>query len=483
MNRRLVTGLLICVYLCSIGIGLYAVFRDYTYDDPFITYRYADNLARGLGFVYNPGERVLSTTTPLLTLLLAVLAPIWSDLPHLANLIGSFCIAAGGLFLWDLSRSWKTPEVGWVGLALYPTFPLISSTLGSETPLYLALCLGAFAFYARQRYLWTALCAALAILARPDGALVAALLVIHYLYQFRTRQADRKAFPWRAVGLFLAITLGWVVFAWAYFGSPLPATLAAKQHQGMMAISQKFAAGLWTVLKGYRGWNYRAEAVLAAFGVGFAVWRARQWGLLVSWTGLYFGAYSLLGVSRYYWYYTPLVPGVIVLVGLGVSFLNQRWSKPISRPVMATFCRGLTISLVLLLLVAQARPLWSHRRPADPRYKIYRAVGEWLQANTLPGAAAGMLEVGVIGYYAHRPVVDFAGLIQPAVAAQLQRDTTYDDAAFWAVNHYRPDYLVLFPNVFPRLEGYIADRCDLVVTFLGVEYGYSQDIWIYACDR
>ena len=40
-------------------------------EDAFITFRYARNIAQGLGFVYNPGERVLGTTTPLQTLLLA----------------------------------------------------------------------------------------------------------------------------------------------------------------------------------------------------------------------------------------------------------------------------------------------------------------------------------------------------------------------------------------------------------------------------
>src|SRR5687767_9880728 len=44
------------------------------YDDAFITYRYARNLAEGLGMVYNPGapwEPVLGTTTPGYTVLLA----------------------------------------------------------------------------------------------------------------------------------------------------------------------------------------------------------------------------------------------------------------------------------------------------------------------------------------------------------------------------------------------------------------------------
>ena len=35
-----------------------------SYDDAFITYRYAYNLATGQGFVYNPGEWFMGTTAP-----------------------------------------------------------------------------------------------------------------------------------------------------------------------------------------------------------------------------------------------------------------------------------------------------------------------------------------------------------------------------------------------------------------------------------
>lgn len=42
-----------------------------TLDDAYITYRYTRNILAGNGFVFNPGERELGTTTPLYTLLLA----------------------------------------------------------------------------------------------------------------------------------------------------------------------------------------------------------------------------------------------------------------------------------------------------------------------------------------------------------------------------------------------------------------------------
>src|SRR5207249_3597690 len=60
-------------------------------DDPYVTYRYAENLLAGLGPVYNPGEPVLSTTALGYGLLLAVLklALPWAALPALSNAVSA----------------------------------------------------------------------------------------------------------------------------------------------------------------------------------------------------------------------------------------------------------------------------------------------------------------------------------------------------------------------------------------------------------
>ncbi len=509
------------LYLLTATSLIYTIFNYCTYDDPYITYRYAGNLASGLGFVYNPGVRVLSTTTPLFTLLLASFAYLRVDLPHLAGLVGAISLAMGGLFLWDLAHSWKSPLVGWVGLTLYPTFPLLLNTLGSETPLYLALCIGAFAFYARRRYLLTAGLAALAALARPDGLLVAVVLAADYILQrVATQPPGRHSpIPWRAVILFLGITLAWTIFAWVYFGSPLPVTLVAKQNQGAMSISQRFFPGFLTILNWYTSWPYKLEALLATVGVIFMVWRVRSWMLFIAWSVLYFAAYSILGVSRYFWYYAPLVPGFVVLVGLGltvigrqlavinklrqstrpgsvngdqrsmnsdqVSDTHRRWSSVLRLSAirfLSTAFRFLATALLVLLALAQVQGLWLIRQRPDTRFAIYRAVGGWLEANTPSHTSVGALEVGIIGYYARRPMVDFAGLIQPDVGAHLTTHTTYEDAALWAVERYHPDYLVLPQSVLPRLEqAYAAKDCTPIKSFDGKAYGYSQNMVIYSC--
>jgi len=312
------------LYIGLVTGALFVAFRWWGYDDPYITYRYAENLRHGIGFIYNPGERVLSTTTPLFALLLALLGNILSDLPQLANLIGGLSLALGSLFLWDLAHSWKSPLVGWAALLLYPSFPLMLSTMGSEIPLYLSFCLGAFASYTRQRYHLAALSSALAVLTRPDGALVVVILIADYLLH------QQRPIPVKSLLLFLSLTLPWVVFSWGYFGSPVPVTLVAKQHQASMTISQHFAPGLWTIVGWYSGhWHYRAEAVLSLLGVVFLVRRARTWLLFLAWPMIYFIAYSALGVSRYFWYYAPLVPGFIAAIGLGARGLVDLFARGI----------------------------------------------------------------------------------------------------------------------------------------------------------
>ena len=58
----------------ALGAVAWIAFRVHTgivLEDALITFRFAENLATGRGFAFNPGEPVLGTTTPAFTLLLA----------------------------------------------------------------------------------------------------------------------------------------------------------------------------------------------------------------------------------------------------------------------------------------------------------------------------------------------------------------------------------------------------------------------------
>ena len=103
----LVLALLAC-------LQAFRVFQGYVFEDAYITYRYADNLAAGHGFVFNPGERVFGTTTPLYTLVLAGLARLGLDIPTAGAFLSGLCVAGTALAgAWLLRRGGR-PELGLV---------------------------------------------------------------------------------------------------------------------------------------------------------------------------------------------------------------------------------------------------------------------------------------------------------------------------------------------------------------------------------
>jgi hypothetical protein len=187
--------------------------------------------------------------------------------------------------------------------------------------------------------------------------------------------------------------------------------LAAKQHQGSMAISQQFYAGFSNIVDWYTTWPYMIELAFAVVGFVFALWRGRAWFFFWMWTVVYFVSYSVLEVSGYFWYYAPLVPGFLVAVGVGIeavchlpsafsrlsietskqpSTLSDQQSEAdnVNSRTQGKWLSGNQVanvlSLVLLgfLLIAQGSDVLTTRLKRDTRYVIYRAVGEWLNINT-----------------------------------------------------------------------------------------------------
>lgn len=461
------TLMLVCV-VAGLTLLLFLGLADYGYDDPFITYRYARNLIEGRGFVYNVGLRVQSTTTPLYTLLLTLLGHVWSDLPRLSNLLSAVSLETGALFLYLLSQRLGQPAAGAGAALLFGLSPLLLSTFGAETCFYTMLGLGAFYFYATDCFNLAALFAALMTLTRADGILVAVALGLHYLIA-------RRQIPWRQILLYGLTIAPWYLYAWAFFGSPFPTTLFTKQQQATMLISDSFGQGLLKLLHNYgKVPLYRLYALFIILGAGWvASARAWKWGPLLLWTGLYLLAYVILGVSRYFWYYGPLAPAVALLASLGlVAFLRwaaRRWH--LARP----YTPALLILGLLLLLAPQAKSTVYRLQHSDQREVFYKKTGEWLAANTPPGATVGALEVGIIGYYARRPIIGFAGLIQPEVAKRMTPETTYDNTTLWAVQNYHPDYLVIPGGLFPEMiqSEWFTEEYEIVNQLFGIGYALN----------
>jgi len=476
------------VYLISIILTIHLVllFHNWSYDDPYITYRYAYNLAHGRGFVYNPSDKVLSTTSPFFAVLLSIPSLFFDDISKVAIGIGCVSLGVSGYLFWVLGKKLQLPVVGWVGLFLLPLFPLPITTISSETPLYLAFVLASIVMYISQKYFLTSIFCAVLIFLRPDGVLLAILLTLHWvLSRIKRLGISGTLKDFKNVGIipFLVFIILNIIFwgsIWLYFGSPIPVTLYAKQKQGLMSISQKFFPGFISLIKDYTKTPvYIIEAILATLGIPILFARYRKVSLLIGWTIIYFAAYSILGVSRYFWYYAPLVPGFIFLVGLGIQSI-WNWGETLTDQYKL-IVKVITTILIIGLIFNQGLNVLKLSHNRDVRIEIYKAAGKWLNENTHVNDKVGALEIGIIGYYSDRYMIDFAGLLQPSVASKLKTESTYEDTASYAIETYKPEFIVLHKNIFPNLEQQLKNQCVQVKSFNAKKYRAKYNMTILKC--
>ncbi len=307
LTRQSSIFVILLVAQALLALLLTAGLHTLAIDDAFVTYRYAANLAHGLGFVYNPGEHVLSTTAPLYGLLLSLPALLALPLPLVSNVLGGLSIGAGAALLAATSRRRGPALVTWLAGLLYLLSPLLWLALGMETAFYLLLVLAAFLASDRDRPGWAGIFLGLAVVTRYDAILAAALLFI-----WRSVQQRRPA--WRMLLAGAAVAAPVLIYLTLTFGSPIPVTLAAKRGQSAVGVSGFFAGtttlgGLVILLRGWlaQTWLYGLSGLFLVCGFVRMV-RRERWALpFVVWAVLHAAAYQLLDVAPYYWYYAPLV--------------------------------------------------------------------------------------------------------------------------------------------------------------------------------
>jgi hypothetical protein len=147
-----------------------------TIDDAFITFRYSRNIVEGQGFVYNPGSRVLGTTTPLFTLLMAATAAITGrqDFQWYSIGVSALADAVTCALLVLLAR--RLTGSRWVGVLLGALWAIAPMSVtfavgGMETSVNILWLVGAVYCFVSDRPLWLGICAGLGLLTRIDAVI------------------------------------------------------------------------------------------------------------------------------------------------------------------------------------------------------------------------------------------------------------------------------------------------------------------------
>lgn len=396
-----------------------------TADDFFITYRYAQNLVEGSGFVFNPGQWVLGTSAPGWGLLLALLHVITGvAIPLLGSwTTGLFLALTAGLLLQQGARIGRAPEAFVAGSFLMTAVYFWSHNGFELYAVLLALLLASRTLETRPAA--AGALAGLAVWGRPDAALMAVALGGLLALDRRWREL------WK-YGLVLAGVVGsGLLLAFVFYGTPLPGTLAAKRLQAAW-MPEIWPSGRFFWLEGAR-WAKDALAGprlpwLLALGIPglFFLFRRRSPGLFL--LGLQalvtLVSYPLLGVPFYTWYSIPVLMALLYGVAFAVGEVARRLLADATG--WRSWHRWGVLALVLVVLPLPLelaeRSIGSYRGfQGMPRFELYRDAGLWLEENTPERSTVGFVEVGTIAFYSRREVRDLLGLVTPEALPYVAR--------------------------------------------------------------
>jgi arabinofuranosyltransferase len=436
--------------LCGISFLEHKSMSEWGLDDAYISYRYAENLVRGEGLVFNHGERVEGYSN--LLYVLAVAPAFWvtdrDGVYFFSVLLNILCaLGALGLFSEHLRRSLGARAALAGSLLFALCLPLwVAVASGLETSLVLLISMAIWVCVERVAVnptrgdaLTLALLTVLSLLARVDGFLIPGIAILYLLLKRRIRPATVCA-----LAMFAAQGL-YELWRLAYYGALLPTSYYVKVAGPILARLSYAGVELRNIaiLEGML--PYLLILLLLVFEAIYRLYKRRR-------ESFYPFRFEILFAPLWiaYWFY---IGGdhfwdrfLVILFPLGIFALLSSYKK-ISNPRMAVY------GLVLLAALQVGQPCLT-----DPRFDFgaktfdsWIATGKFL-GEKYPGRTLAVLALGKMPYFSRLYAHDMMGLADPIVAHLPVSSASFEPGHLKFDPDYtlsrRPDMIALsiFPN-------------------------------------
>jgi len=464
-------------------------------DDSWIHVRFAQNLARGYGFSFNPGEPASTTTAPLWTLILALGYRLTHEYVFTAAALNWVLCSLTAITAGALART-LVPHRSFgaaVALLVAVTIPLSWFALsGMEPPLFKWLTLLGILMHVRYRRapgvkgIVPTVVFGIAVYARPELVLLFGLAMVDRLLMLsRERRETGCLASWIKQVLvhtpvFALLVAPLVIHNMRVIDRPLPSSYYIKAYNfgitwgiatGMkeLVIRSLVVAPIKEVFANLWMWFGNNVALLVPFLFGFGAIVRRAARLEIPKHSSFLIPLLLVvqpvarGISTNFyrapWFQSQRYAANLGPLYLLVGMVGLWWWLQERRPrklklVLAT---GLCLMLVASLARQpdQAR-LFAHNVKNITEMQVTTA--RWLKANVPDHSVLAVNDVGAIAAITDFSIVDMIGLVSPETLACRTLENAIGGKwvqCTWEVAESKnPDYLVLVMQP-ERYEGYL----------------------------
>lgn len=418
-------------------------------DDPWIHLTFAKNLVDYHSFSYFKNEMATAgSTSPIYTLLLAVGFYISSNEFVLSYVLGIAFLILSGIAFYKLSSLEFEKEnyyaLIFLGIFLIDKWLNFISLSGMETTMFIFILLATSYFYKKRQAVPFAVFFGLVMWGRPDGLVFICAIALDYFIANYFSKSDKKNILFEKKELVkIGIISGAIIIVYLLMnlmlsGSILPNTYTAKiiyysakskDFFLKVEVWQYFTSGaygvimigfIFSVLKMLydlfkKKYNPNLLYIAFSFALVFVYWLKMPYA------------------HRFGRYMMPIIPFFILVSGLGFRDLIKLLGGYFKNRNLAI---GLYVVVSAIILILGIKDYVDNKEEYASECKYINdrqvAAAMWIKNNTNENDIIATHDVGAIGFYCGRKIVDVAGLVTPNLITKI-KDRDY--------NVYLEDYL------------------------------------------
>ena len=312
-------------------------------EDAYIYFRFAENIASGHGYVFNPGgEKIEGCSSITWLFLLVFIKLLGLNILLVVKALGIMCGCCSLVVIYNITARLTSPGL----LATMPSLLtalsvpfLMRNQMGMEEPLYTLVFLSLILICVNEKYFkYWPFALFLVIISRPEGMLIA-LGMVPVFYHYRKQRRDIVA----GIVILLVLICSLFLVRLFYFHDLLPSPFYHKVYPGKYRDSIKYLHGF---LKDYYMYFFLTPLVCLLFRKEA---RDMQKAILLGFASVHC-LWVLLAGACYFPFYRHVVPVIPVFYILVFAILVELFPlKPALRNSILIGFFGLYGCTALLL--------------------------------------------------------------------------------------------------------------------------------------